>query len=404
MTASKSALGAIAATLTLLPLTALATGSFDPAAAQRVPSARWERTERLVDPDPHMIAERFIPLVEHKLPEIVAAFAGDPSPPSSTFLLHYTRGWDRPTNGVPVLLIPGAGVTANHCYADHPFEQPYPGLAAHLAATGRAVFAITFAHTHGDNVLQAEAVADAIARIKHVTGAALVDLVAHSKGGMAARIYLSDAGLAWTTRYRGDVRRYVMLGTPNGGLDFPFAYPNLTYSILAKSTPAPLVWTQGLYWGRWVRWRERTLYAGGAFPGQSQMLRRWDARYGRTGALGQADPVTTYEGGRGLVSVSLGIDQAIQDGGDFMRRLRAKPVASGVELAVLAGSRNVIMNQVGERRGPSDGLLFVASALDVAPMLRGGARLVRLDLLELNHLELVYAPAANVWVVDALAP
>ena len=48
----------------------------------------------------------------------------------------------------------------------------------------------------------------------------------------------------WATRYREDVRRYVMLGTPNGGIDVSFAYPNLNYYILLNKTPAPLSWTK----------------------------------------------------------------------------------------------------------------------------------------------------------------
>ncbi|MBI4577247.1 MAG: acetyltransferase [Planctomycetes bacterium] len=379
-----------------------ATEAFDPEGAQACETTRWARLERLEDLDPRLVQERFIPLVEHEDPEVVAAFGGDASPPSSRFLLHYAEGWDRATEPFPVLLVPGAGVSANHCFADRPIGQPGEGLAARLARDGRAVFALTFAHPHGDNLLQAEVLADAIERVRRVTGGERVDLVAWSKGGVAARVYLSDAGLPWSTRCRGDVRRYVMLGTPNGGVDVGFAYPNLNYWILENRSPAPLSWTRCLWRGAWHDVVERSLYAPGAFPGQAQMVARWDGRYGRTRAAGQWDVDTTYEGGRGKVSESGGIERAIREGGDLIGRLRAKGVHPSVELAVLAGTHPWIVGQVGERRGPSDGLVLVASVLEVEPMTRRKARVLRRELRALNHLQLVYDSRANDWVAEVL--
>jgi len=379
---------------------ARATEAFDPAEAVACETRRWARLERLTDPDPRMEGDRHSAWTRHTDPEVVAAF-GDAAPPSTTFLLHYAAGWDAPRRATPVLLVHGAGLSANHCFADRPIEQPHPGLAAHLARAGRAVFAVTFAHGHGDNFRQAEAVADAIARVRRVTGAKQVDLVAHSKGGMACRIYLSDAGPAWATRYRGDVRRYVMLGAPNGGIDVGFAYPNLNYWILENRSSAPLTWTEGLYYGRWVEFGERALTSG-CYPGQLQMLARQGV--GTTAARGQLDVATTYEGGRGQVSVAIGIDRAIEAGGDVMARLARKGIDPRVELAVLAGLSPWTLGLVGERRGPSDGLLLVSSALATEALTRRGARLLRADLRAFNHLQLVYDPRANAWVEEALAP
>ncbi|MGE0712705.1 MAG: esterase/lipase family protein [Planctomycetota bacterium] len=392
----------------LLLLLALAPGAraterFDPTKGEAKETKRWARTELLVDEHPQMKQERFIPLVAHHDPELAKAF-GSATPPSSRFLLHFQAGWDRKDlPHPPVLLIHGAGLSSNHCYADHPIMQPYEGLAAHLAKSGRAVFALSFSHVHGDNYLQAEALADAIARIRHLTGAAKVDLVAHSKGGMAARIYLSSAGPAWSTKFRKDVRRYVMLGTPNGGIDVSFAYPNLNYWVLEHKSPAPLSWTEGMYWGKWLSWKDQTVYGPDSpFPGQAQLVARWDQRYGRTTAKGQLDVDTTYEGGRGQASVSLGIERAIADGGDCIAKLAKKPIHASVELAALAGNDPWVMGLVGERRGPSDGLLLVASALATEPLTRGGAKLLRADVRFFNHLQLVYHPRANAWVREVL--
>ncbi|MCW8140506.1 MAG: acetyltransferase [Planctomycetota bacterium] len=366
-------------------------------------SARWERTERLEIDDPRLVQERFVPIIEHHDAEIVAAFDGDRSPPSSRVLLHVARGAEAAPHPVPVLLVHGAGVNANHCWADRPVEQPYEGLAARLVRAGRKAFALTFAHPHGDNHLQAEALTHVIDRVRELTGAAQVDLVAWSKGGMSSRIYLSDAGPEGSTRYRGDVRRYVMLGTPNGGIDVSFAYPNLNYWILEHKTPAPLSWTRYLYYGTWVDAPERSIYGLGAFPGQAQMVARWDQRYGRTRSAGQYDVDATYDGTKGLVSVSLGIDRAIADGGDLIARLKKKPVHPDVALYALAGTHPWISGEVGERRGPSDGLVLVASVFDLEPMTKRGARVARKDLRALNHLQLAYDPRANDWVADALA-
>ena len=66
------------------------------------PEERWAKTERLEVDHPLLGQERFIPLVEHKLPEVVAAFGGDASPSSKLVLLHYAKGWESGTNPVPV--------------------------------------------------------------------------------------------------------------------------------------------------------------------------------------------------------------------------------------------------------------------------------------------------------------
>ncbi|HBP17258.1 MAG TPA: acetyltransferase [Planctomycetes bacterium] len=391
--------------LTLLSATtAHATEKFDPSQATEVPTKRWAKTERLDDPHPKMKQEKFIPLVAHHDPELAEDF-GSKTPSSRYSLLHYAKGIEEADQSkTPVLLVHGAGLTSNHCYADKPIEQPYPGLAARLIADKIPTFALTFSHIHGDNYLQAEQVANAIARIRHVTGAKKVDLVAHSKGGVSTRIYVSSAGHEWMTKFREDVRRYVMLGTPNLGIDVSFAYPNLNYWILEHKSPAPMSWLNGLYYGKRIDWSDRTLYGPDSpFPGQAQLVERWDQRYGRTTSKGQFDVDSTYDGGKGLVSHSLGIDRAIKDGGHCIARLQKKPVHKSVELAVLAGSHSWVMGLVGERRGPSDGLLLVESAFATEPMEKDGAKLIRKDLRRFNHLELVYHPRANDWVAETLA-
>ena len=62
------------------------------------------------------------------------------------------------------------------------------------------------------------------------------------------------------------------------------------------------------------------------------------------------------------------------------------------------------MGFVGERRGPSDGLLLVRSALSIEGIAKAGAKVLRRDVLHLSHIELVYAEPAVKWVVEALGP
>ena len=81
--------------------------------------------------------------------------------------------------------------------------------------------------------------ADAIDRIKKLTGAGTVDVVAHSKGGIAARIYMSNMS---ATAYRHDVRRLVMLGVPNLGTDFAFRNPSISYLIYTAGGNGVIAW------------------------------------------------------------------------------------------------------------------------------------------------------------------
>ncbi len=185
----------------------------------------WERVELQQVKKLEGKEERFCSQNEHQDLDVINCFQ-TATPASKYYLLHYAPGWDRNRHQIPILLVPGAGLDANS-FTDL-YAMGYDGLQQQLVALGYRVFAITFSHTHGDNFIQAEQLADAISHICNVTGKEQIDLVAYSKGGTAARIYLS--GLS-DTPYCGDIRRYVMLGTPNLGVDFPFRNPLFNYVI-----------------------------------------------------------------------------------------------------------------------------------------------------------------------------
>ena len=205
---------------------ALATAGFDAAAVgatftgsetwdQGETVQLWSTIERHVDADRTLFtAGEFNTSTEWQdnaafAPWIGTCF-GTGTPSGGTFLLHH--GVHAATaSGTPILFVPGAGDNASRGFVT---------MATKMDWAGRPVYAITFAHPHGDVFEQAEIVADAIARVRELTGAPQVDLVSHSKGGISVAVYLSHhAGADWgsaahrlgrryrRTRRRGSARR-----------------------------------------------------------------------------------------------------------------------------------------------------------------------------------------------------
>jgi len=362
------------------PVAAAATDAFDPsdadetwddtsAVAQDLDGLPvWDRVERHVDGDTVLfLAEDFAPGWEWDddspaSPHIATAF-GSATPLSDTFLLHFAPGWALAEALHPVLLVPGAGASATGVMVP---------LARFLAAQGRSVFAVTFAHPHGDCYQQAEQLANAIARVQQVTGRDVVDVIGHSKGAIAAAIYLSndgttdwgsgddDRGGRYTSRgtpFRGDVRRFVAAGAPLGGADSAFRWtsahmatgwggdplvPSAWQTFYPYTTASPLIFEDLRAVDLWPE-------EGDAFPGQAQLLRAWDGEYALPGsdvALGvyalQQDWWTTYHGGLGFYSYSPGIEDAVTSTGGLLDKLHSAGIDPGVELAVVAGTNPLI--------------------------------------------------------------
>ncbi|MBC7196113.1 MAG: acetyltransferase [Deferribacterales bacterium] len=356
----------------------------------------WDKIELLRDSNNNLKQEKFIKDNEHKAEEIIKAFNNNRTPNSQYFLLHYAPGWNTGIKENPVILIHGAGKNGNF-FIDPLENGATQGLAQYLVKKGYKVFAITFAHPHGDNYYQSEILSDAIEKIKSVTNSSKVDIIAHSKGNMSARMYLSNIKKNWGTEYRGDVRRYIQLGAPNGGIDFTFRNPNMAWSLIATGGYGPVPYTKMLVYGLWQDTVYHSIYSeGGAYPGQSQMLARWDGIYPLN--IYQQDWYTTYHGGLGFASYSYGINYAINQGGDLIDTLRNSPISSGIEIAILAGNKNIINGIPWEITGPSDGLVFVKSATDTSSMEVAGANVIANDVYYLNHLELAYSKLAMEWV------
>jgi hypothetical protein len=352
---------------------AWATSGYDPTAPDQIFSGLetftsdgsfqlWAAIERHVDPDRTLFGPQTFnratawPEDSPFTPFISTCF-GSARPGSGAFLLHVGLGAPF-ASGTPVLLVPGAGDNAS---------RGFVLVALDFAAQGRPVYGLTFSHPHGDVFEQAEVVADAIARIRERTGAAQVDVVSHSKGGIATAIYLSHTPAAsWGapayesagTPYRGDVRRAVFVGTPLDGLDTAFRWPALNYASLnADSAASPTSWST--YYPSTTGFpllqddlAAQDFFPGGGdlFPGQRQVLKRQSAplpgnlAWLGAVALAQQDWYTTYEGGLGFSSESRGIDAAIEAGGGVIDRIAAQGVDPDVELFLLAGTSPLLTN------------------------------------------------------------
>lgn len=400
---------------------------------------------------------------------LVADCFDDPTPHSRELVVHhYPPAPLTPPHARPVVLVTGAGDNA---------LRSLSFLAVTLSRAGFHVYAPTFAHRHGDNYAQAEHVANLVALAAERHGATKVDVVAYSKGGLAARIYASNtADAEWPhaaydaagTRFRDDVGRLVLLGSANAGLDTLFRWPSSNlFSVGDAPIDAPTSWIR--YWGGGfpVDLSAREVSAA-HFPGQAQMLADLTGMHplpGGNPAFGayanQPDYLTTYLGGVGFVSESRGISNAIDAGLGTIEAVQRNGVAPSVELHLAAGGNPILSvggldaglyqawwgdeDAAGRRRtwesllasaleatfpwwaeafehdlprlfagtaflgevsGPSDGLVFVASALDDSGLTAAGAEVASSHLFHaLNHSELVAAGtlAADFYGDDELA-
>lgn len=413
----------------------------------------WNAIERWQDPDRVLLQlEGFNEGTAWKdtdaSPWIATAF-GTATPPSSTFLLHVGIH-EETAAGTPILMVPGAGDNASRGFVT---------LATKLDRLNRPVYAITFAHPHGDMFQQAEIVADAIAVIKQRTGAEKIDIVGHSKGGIAMALYLANregAGFPAPygtigTPYRGDVRRAVFVATPLGGVDTSYRWTGLNlYSLDPNIAISPTSWNRYYPSGVAVpllfdELTDQDFLPDGddLFPGQRQLLRRQDHPLpGSQSWMGiyalQPDWYTTYEGGTGFLSRSDGIDEAIAAGGGLIDHLAEEGIDPDIEVFLLAGQNPLMPNGddalvaqfaqigddidwpdlfskanehglslsadadelsglengwlvLGELSGPSDGLVFVDSALDTRAITARGGTVVESYTANLSHLDLLYA-------------
>ncbi len=449
---------------TLLAVVALASPQFEHVSdCADLEPLRWENALYADRADGLFTQEAFLPETRWEAPEedvtgnrLVADCFGEAAPHSRFVVVHhYPPAPLTPPRTRPVVLVSGAGDNA---------LRSLSFIAVALSRSGFHSYAMTFAHRHGDNYQQAEQVANVVALASARHPGVKVDLVAYSKGAVAARVYTANVeGTDWPdqaynqhgTTYRGDVGRLILLGAANAGLDTIFRWPSSNLLSLAEDPPdSPVSWTR--YWGGGlpVDLSARNVSAAANFPGQQQLLADLREMYALPGGdlsygayANQPDYLTTYIGGAGFVSESLGIEHAIEAGGRMVEALQARGVDEGIDIYLGAGGNPILSvgsledslyqtwwgdQSAGERRrtweglvdealgqffpwwgeafehdlprlfagtaflgeisGPSDGLVFVESAMDDSGLTARGAEVVETRLfVALNHAELIAA-------------
>ena len=328
-------------------------------------------------------------------PRIIGAFDGDDRPGPGHFLLHVSKACGgKVLPGRTVLLVPGAGSDAQRSFVEA--SLLFEGMAPALDAAGYCVLAITFAHPFGDNRNQAVVVAAALEQGRIMTGDDRLQVVAHSKGGIVAVTYASGLLAAEGVAFAEDIGRLFLLGTPLRGMDFPFRHPNFNYPADLYALPMPGSWDQILEWGAWKDITEESIY-GPAFLGPAQLLAPLDEEYPLSQL--EQDWYTTWFGGTGLISHSLGIAEAITMSGSYMEALRTKTLPDTVETFLVAGANPLVNGVAWETAGPSDGVVFVSSATDETV---SAGTVESETFAALNHWDLVYAPQVRGWIVDRL--
>ncbi len=356
--------------------------------------APWASVRLYSVDHPALGADKFIEKIAHSDPKLAALFGGQTEPSADRFLLHVGPGCTAAPDRA-VFLVHGAGGNADLVFVDP--DLMGKGLAPRLMDEGLCVFAITFPHPFGNNFNQAIQLAAAMEQARLLAGVERLDLVTHSKGGIVALTYA--AGFAQKelgVDYAGDVDRLFLLGVPMAGTDFSFRHPAFNYPVDLYNLTMPSSWDKILEWGVWKDLYNESIY-GGAFDGVLQTLAAWDEVYALS--VFEQDWYTTYYGGDGFVSHSLGIAKAMEMGGNFMAKLRQHTLPESVGAVVVSGGSALIGGVVWEGTGPSDGLVFEDSAQDKT-MLTTVVGEKHFALL--NHWDLVAASSAQDWVVQEL--
>jgi pimeloyl-ACP methyl ester carboxylesterase len=357
---------------------------FSPAglkAVRTAPSKHWDKIECWKDTGHLFAQEKYLAKLYQSDTEIVAGF-GSQTPETPSFLLHYGKRWKTNT-GKTVILVHGATDNANRAWGRG-------GPADALERAGCRVFAITFPHKHGDLFYEAAHLASAVKIAREATGAERVALVAHSAGGLAARLCVSQ----WQSHdgfepCGGDVERLITLATPHGGMDFIFRHPQLN-SFFMQVNPlagAPMSWDKILCGEEWKDTIDLSVY-GDYFPMQRQILSDWRHKYPVNPSA--QDWEVTYDGGQGVAGRSQGIRKAIVLGGGFIAGLDFCPVDSAVAVTLVGGKKNEMFGCFAETDGVSDGLVFLESACAVPKA--GGADVQTITVDE-NHLSVISSPA-----------
>ncbi len=390
----------------------------------------WERVERWSSDNPGFVQEQYLPDPRsEQMPPRLGYFGSDPTPHSREVLLYAAPGWEQAaaSGRTPVLLVHGANDNADRAWAD-PGESgdfgcgsqscPDAGLMQALVEAGFPVFAVGMPHTQGDDHYWAEQIGNAIRIIRQQTCAEQVDLVGWSKGAFAARMYVSSVTEDWGTPYADDVRRLVLIGSPNLGFDYLFRYGTAHNAGVWPPTGtihAPLPHETQMLGAVPVNLSEYAVWetaAGDFFRGQRQMVAMWVDEYPLTfvannglGSYAVADTLATYWGEgdySGVFARGRGIQFTVEQGSlveDIVEAGIPEDVPTYLLCSEIVSDAAYIPGIPNEIAGPSDGVVFVNSC--AAP--DGIGTLAETAVLEdVNHLQLGWAPPARQTVIQWL--
>ena len=361
-----AAVTAMAATLVATVPAAASVGTLNLLGTTNGVSHGWDSVEHWNDTDPSWPTDHYLSDGRQNQTGEAATLFGSAQPPGSQFLLYRAPGWQS-NAGKAVLLVMGANDDVDREYSD-PAEGgagtcgvlncPSTGLMQYLTGAGYRVFAVDFADTQGDNYEWAQTISDALSRVRTETGQSTVDLVSWSKGAFAARMYVAGVAPSWGRGYQGDVAKLVLIGNPNGGLDYTFAHGTegnpLIYPQCGGTLNGPSPSQSYMCYG--ISYPQPNLSIDSAyFTGQRQLLARWDTTFGVDET--QDDWYTTYYGGTGYVSTSKGIAAAIGNG-SLVATIQSTPVPASVPTYLLCGGSPTLIGFYDENRGPSDGVVF----------------------------------------------
>lgn len=383
----------------------------------------WTRIELIKNTDRHFTFEKFH-YKSRRTHSITKKAFKTSQPGSDRFLLHFAPNWNKATRPVPVLLVHGAGDNATRAFT-HPwvFDIPEdgkikrPGIMQDLVKKGFAVFAITFSHPHGDNFLQAEQLANAIARVRQITGSEKVDVLCHSKGAMAVRIYASDLGenvseYAWLTPFQNDIRKALFVASPLKGIDTAYRYYAYNFTVMYQDLAAPM----GASRITWQGSSCSTAKHNELFPGQFQMLHNWvrdgiPFNYQSNTADMNLSRNALYFGGATTLLSSHGIESAIQAGGNVIELLCKKGMDPSVSCYILAGKKQEIDHvdffwislPVGEFADSSDGVLFLKSATYKEGLTARGAKVKSVKVIDEHHVGVTVWPEALNYISEVFS-
>lgn len=389
------------------------------------PAHGWARVERWRMVDTEMPPEDYFPGPRsHLLEPHLTYFDNDPVPDRRVFLVYYAPKWAE-NSRTPVLLAHGATDSPDRAFAnpgmlgDYGCGQqscPATGLMQDLVDRDVPVFAVMHPHGQGNNLHWAEQIHQAIRIIRARTANEQVDLIGWSKGAFAARLYTTDVREPWGTPYAQDVRKLILIGGPNKGLDYIYRWGAATapqiFPDYGGMLNSPSPHEELLLFGQWQDRSEHSILKtamGDFYVGQRQMLARLDDSFPLTGTanfgngeFAVVDSDSTYYGEsmqhQGTTTRGKGIAFAI-DQGSLIADMLQSPVPASVETYLLCseidpGDMSQMMlgipNEIG---GPSDGVVFVDSCAHTVGI---GQAVATEVLSSINHLQMGWvAPAVD---------